>query len=429
MDATFIEPFQRLGVALALGLLIGMERGWQTRDLGEGRRVAGIRTFGLIGLLGGIAALLSARAGALVLATALIALAGLLGIALWRALRRNEDLGATTMVAALITFGLGALAGHGEMALAAASAVVVTLLLDVKPELHGLVRRLERREIAAVIQLLLISIVLLPVLPDRGFGPWEALNPYRLWWMVVLIAAISSLGYFAIKLAGTRLGLAMTALLGGLVASTAVTLNMARLAVSNPRAEPLLAAAVVLSAATMFPRMLLVVAVVGPGLLGQLALPLLAAGAAALAGGAWLWRRGGTALGAEAIRPRNPFELRAALKFGLLLGAIMILARALSAWAGEAGLYLLAAASGLGDVDAITLSYAAMAADGAVADKVAATGILIAAAVNTAVKPALILAVKGGRMALRAALPLAAALAIAAGLLFLLPDLASLAAV
>lgn len=415
------ELLERLGVALALGLLIGAERGWQARALAEGRRVAGIRTFGIIGLLGGLAAVLSALSGPLVLAAAFVGLAALLAVALWRLIRRDQDVGATTMIAALVTFALGATAGFGRIEVAAASAVVVTLLLGVKPELHGLLRRLEHRELMAVIHLLLLSVVLLPVLPDRGFGPWQALNPYRLWWMVVLVAALSSTGYFAIKLAGAKLGLGLTALLGGLVSSTAVTLNMARLGTTNRDSQPLLAAAVVVSAATMFPRILLVTAVVGPELLGHLVGPLGAATAVAFIAGIWSWQRRGAPDGSAPLQPRNPFELRVALQFGLLLGLIMVLARALRDWAGEGGLYLLAAVSGLSDVDAITLSYGSMTNAGEIDARVAALALCICAAVNTLVKPALVLVVCGARMALAVLLPLSLALLAGAAALWVPP--------
>jgi uncharacterized membrane protein (DUF4010 family) len=418
MEMVEIVLLERLGVALAAGLLIGLERGWHDRELAEGWRVAGLRTFGLIGLLGGLAAVLAELSGPLVLAGAFVGLGAVLAAGLWHAGRRRKDIGITTMVAAMTTLALGAAAGYGHIEIAAATAVVVTLLLGIKPELHGLLRRMEHRELMAVIQLLLISIVLLPVLPDRGYGPWQALNPYQLWWMVVLIAGISFVGYFAIRLFGTSLGLALTAVLGGLASSTAVTLNMARLGVTNRQSQPLLAATVVLSAATMFPRMLVVIAVVGPAVLAHLAVPLVAAWLVATAAALWAWRRSGALAGRPRIETRNPFELTVALQFGLLLGLIMVLAQAARHWLGDAGLYLLAAASGLGDVDAITLSFSAMAAEGQVeaslAAPVAARGILIAAAVNTLIKPILTLAICGPRMAFGVALPLVAALGVAA---------------
>jgi uncharacterized membrane protein (DUF4010 family) len=307
MPADELVLFQRLGVALALGLLVGAERGWQTRQRAEGQRVAGFRTFGLIGLLGGLWALIATETGVLVLATAFAALAAVLVVSQVQFLRKDGDVGATTMVAALVTFALGALAGYGEMTIAAAGAVIVTLLLGVKPQLHGLVERLERDELMAVIKLLLMSVVLLPVLPDQGYGPWQALNPYRIWWMVVLIAGISFTGYMAIKLAGPRRGVLLTGLFGGLASSTATTISLARLAKGTPALQRLAAAGIVVAATTMLPRMLLVSAIIAPALALRLAGPLLLGTLAGCGAAAWSWRRGRRQAAAEDIAARNPF--------------------------------------------------------------------------------------------------------------------------
>ncbi|MDP6388487.1 MAG: MgtC/SapB family protein [Alphaproteobacteria bacterium] len=175
MDAPPIhgtETLLRLGVALALGLLVGLERGWWGRVRGEGERIAGIRTFGIVGLLGGFAALLSEVFGTVAFAVFGGALALLLVAAYWRALRERDDVGVTTMVAALLTFALGATAGMGRLLFASVGAVALTAVLSIKPELHALVRRIERKELFATIQLLLLTVVILPILPDQDYGPW-----------------------------------------------------------------------------------------------------------------------------------------------------------------------------------------------------------------------------------------------------------------
>ncbi len=415
-----MEMFRRLGVALAIGLMVGAERGWHTRRLAEGQRVAGLRTFGLIGLLGGLWAVIGAQAGQLVLAAAFAALAAVLVVAQFQFLRRSADVGATTMVAALVTFALGALAGFGEVSVAAAGAVVVTLLLGVKPQLHGLVARLEYQELMAVIKLLMMSVVLLPVLPDHGYGPWQALNPYRIWWMVVLIAGISFAGYMAIKLAGPRLGIILTGLFGGVASSTATALSLARLGKGKPHLHRLLGAGVVVASATMFPRMLLVAAVVAPELARQLVWPLALAALVAYAGAAWSWRGAPRNERAGEVRPRNPFELSVALQFGLLLALVMVLSFALQDWLGEAGFYLLAAVSGLSDVDAVTLSYGTRVSEATLNREVAASALVMAAVANTLVKAGLVAVICGGAMAWRVGLGLGAAL-VGAGLGLLLP--------
>jgi uncharacterized membrane protein (DUF4010 family) len=403
------EIYERLALALAVGLLIGVERGWQQRAGPEGSRVAGIRTFGIVGLLGGVAALVSGSLATAAFGLAFLGFAAVLVGAHAIAASRTGDLSATSAMAGLLTFLLGATAVQGEMAVAAAGAVVATLLLSVKPVLHHWLERLEYRELSATLKLLLISVVALPVLPDRGFGPWEALNPYEIWWMVVLIAGISFCGYVAVRLAGPRRGLLLTGLFGGLASSTAVAVNFARLSRTSPGAEALLAAGIVAASATMFLRVLLVLAIVQPALLGLLGWPLAAAAVVSYAGVAWLARRGGQSAPALQVQIENPFEFWIALRFGVLLAVIMVLAHALPQWLGRPGLALLAAVSGLADVDAITLSMARLAGDGVTA-AAAAMAIGIAAAVNTAVKAGLAAAIGRPALGVRVVLVLAAAL-------------------
>ena len=404
--------FERFAVALGIGILIGLERGWQERGRPEGSRVAGIRTFALIGMLGGVAALLSEHFGALVLAVLFAAFAVVMLVGRLRAVQETRDVGHTTTVAAMLTFGLGALAVAGELALAAAGAVIAALLLSIKPALHAWLERIAYDELQAVLRLLVMSVVLLPVLPNRGYGPWGALNPYELWLMVVLIAGISLVGYVIVRLAGARIGLLLAGLAGGLVSSTAVAIGFSRMAERQPAHAPALAAGIVAAAATMFPRTLLIAGALDRSLLAPLAWPL---GAAALAGfaAALLLARGAAAeagAGVAEIEHRNPFELGLALRFGALLAVIMVLARAVEATLGDAGLYLVAAVSGVADVDAITLTYARLAGADIPAGA-AVTGILIAAAVNTGIKGALASYIGGRHLALAVAAPLAAALA------------------
>jgi uncharacterized membrane protein (DUF4010 family) len=397
------ELLKRLGLALALGLLVGLERGWRERAGAEGSRVAGLRTFGLIGLSGGVGASVlgfhehapASPVGAVGFGLMFAGLAGLL-IAGYRAdIERTGDLSATTAVAALATFLLGGLAVAGQPEAAAAAAVVMTTLLGLKPALHRWVARLEERELLALLKLLLISVVMLPVLPDRGFGPFEALNPYRIWWMVVLIAGLSFSGYVAAKLAGPARGLMLAAVLGGFTSSTAVTLSFARIAKDNKAAAGLLAAGAALASATMLPRVLIVVGVVEPALLRTLGPPLALATFVALAGTYLVWRASALRSAEAPLAIRNPVELGMAVRFGLLLAAIMFLARALPAGLGDSGLFLLAAASGLADVDAISLSVANLAARGGTGPVTGAAAIALAVAVNTGVKIA-IAATAGG---------------------------------
>jgi len=390
-----------LGIALAVGLLIGLERGWQRRDQEEGTRVAGIRTFALVGLLGGIWGLLADDLGAAVLAAAFGVLAIVLTVAHVVSQRENPDVGITGMIASLLAFAFGAMATLGYWELSAAGAVVTTILLGLKPTLHRWLSLLQERELHAVLKLLLISVVILPLLPNQGYGPWEALNPYRIWWMVVLIAGISFVGYFATKLIGARRGLMATGFFGGLASSTAVTVNFSRLARGLEGSQNLLAGGILAAGATMFPRILVISSIFSLSLASALLWPLLAMtvvnySAAALF---WYWS-GRSGSGGGGARLKNPFELRPALMFATLLAAIMLLSRGLSEFYGDAGIYLLAAASGIADVDAITLSLANMTGED-LTISVAALAVLTAALVNAAVKAALSLGIGGRAVGLR----------------------------
>ena len=215
-----LENFKLLGIALAIGLLIGLERGWRGRDLGEGMRVAGLRTHGMIGLLGGLSGILAQQVDAFLMGFVFLGLTSVLLLAYSKSLDKFQDFSITGVIASLITFTLGALTVFGHITLASASAVVITALLGFKPLLHGWLKKLEQEELNATLKLLLISVVILPILPDQGYGPWDAFNPYHIWLMVVLIAGISYLGYFAIRIVGNQHGPVLTGALGGLVSST-----------------------------------------------------------------------------------------------------------------------------------------------------------------------------------------------------------------
>jgi len=401
----------RLGAALAIGLLIGVERGWHEREAKEGARIAGVRTFGLVGLLGGGMALIAEVFGALVMGLAFVGLAGLLAAVYVENLRRGRtDVGITSLVAALLTFALGALAAMGEVVIAAASAVLTALLLGYKPQLHRWVNALEGDELRAGIKLLLISVVLLPILPNRGFGPWEALNPYAIWWMVVLIAAISFVGYFAVKIGGAARGTVFTGLAGGLASSTALTLHFSRLAARDPALAPVLATGILLACGTMFPRMLLVASLLNRALFEALVVPALVMALCVYVPALVFLRRQARMQPYTASPLKNPLELRAALGFGALLAVVMLLGKALQEFSGEAGVLVLAAASGIADVDAITLSLARMSGDD-LALGAAALGVVIAGAVNSLVKGAMAGVIGGRAIGLRVALPLASAAA------------------
>ena len=392
-----LETFTQLGIAIAIGLIIGLERGWKGRQSEEGSRVAGLRTFGLIGLLGGLWALLAETQGQglILISLAFVALTALLIVAHILAAKQSGDFGITTIVAALITFALGGLSVSGEMQVAVAGAIVTAIILSLKFVLHGWLRLIDYDELSAILKLALIWVVILPLLPNQGYGPWQAINPYQIWWMVVLIAGISFAGYVAIKTVGAHKGLLITGFLGGLVSSTAATINLSKLAQKRQRV-PVICAAILLAETIMFPRMLLEIAVVNRHLLLFAWLPVLVMTVVMLAGVVIIWRRKDQS-GDGDLSVTNPFQIKMALQFGLLLAAVMFLAEAAMAWLGNTGIYLVALISGVADVDAITLSLASMA-KGDLAAETAVRGIVIAAVVNTLFKTLLALLIAGRQM-------------------------------
>jgi uncharacterized membrane protein (DUF4010 family) len=408
-----------LAGSLGIGLLIGTERGWQQRGKRPGTRMAGVRTFALIGLLGGVAARISRDLGPALFVTAFAALAGLVLIAYARQ-ARGRGTGATTEVAALVTFLLGAGPPFGYGAAAGAAAVVMTMLLGWKRPIHRTVHALEEAELHAALKLLALAFVLMPMLPEKPVGPWGVWDLREILWMVLLMAGLSFVGYVAVRRAGARVGFGVTALLGGLVSSTAVTLEFARRARDHRPLVPLLAAGTVAAGGTMFARVFVVVAVVQPSLLARVGAPLGAAALLCWGLGLWGWRRAPSEATSKGATLRSPLALGVALKFAALLAVVALLAAALRAWLGDRGVYVLAPIAGLSDVDAITLTLARQSGEGLDA-AIASHGIFIAAAANTLVKAGLAWGIGGAAHGRAVALPTLFALAAGAALLFVLP--------
>ena len=396
---TWVDPdFAALALAVGIGLLFGVERGWQARTLSSGQRTAGVRTFTLAGLTGGVFGLLARDTGEAVLVAGVLVLGGLVLAGYLALQRKDERLGLTTATAQLLAFALGALATRGQPALAAAAAVTAVAFLDVKGKLQRWLQRLERAELAGAIKLLLVSVVLLPILPDRNLGPGGVWNPYVLGWLVVLIAGVSFFGYFLLKLFGAHAGALLMGLAGGLASSTALTVAAARLARTTPALAMPLAASVGVATAVMCIRVVVIAASLAAVLFRPLALPLgVAAGGAALM--ALILARRGRALGGpngSELRLGAPGDIGTALQLAALIAGISVLVHYARLWLETTGLYLTAALAGLADVDAITVSSARLAAkaDGA-SPEAAATAILIACAVNTLVKLGIGVAVGG----------------------------------
>jgi uncharacterized membrane protein (DUF4010 family) len=374
----------RFGAALGLGVLLGLER--EHSHPTEG--FAGVRTFGLLALAGGVAAYLATVLGQPWLAVAVFAAAAGLVVVSYAVTARLGDVGVTTEVSALLAFLLGFLCVGGHVLTAAVLAVASGSVLALKDWLHRLAGRIETADIAATLKFAIVSVIILPLVPDQNFGPppLAVINPFKIWLMVVLISGLNFASYLLVKLVGAEHGIGLTGLLGGLVSSTAVTLGFAQRSRHEPQLASSLALGILVAWSVMFVRVGVLIAAVNRELLPHLWLPL---AAFALAGAAIclvLRRKLQAAAKGTVAAGANPFELGEAVRFGLLFGAITFAAKAAQVYLGDAGLFLAAGLAGLTDVDAITLSMAQLAqADPAKAGP-AAAAVVVALIANTLVK-------------------------------------------
>lgn len=398
-----------LAAACAAGLVIGLERGWQLRDQREGGRVAGLRTFALTALFGGLLELLSTPPGHLHVFGGLLAVAALLA----RARGPDDghhDRGMTTAMALLTAYALGALAGAGEPLLALGVATMVAVLLYTKPALHGWLRLIRPFELTAALQLLILSLVILPLLPDTGVGPYAAINPYRLWWMVVLLAALSLAGHLAMRITGPQRGLMLTGLLGALASSTAATLAISRRVREQAELVPVATAAILAACSIMFLRLLVVAALVQWTLLKGLALAFGVPGALLMLLAAVQWWRGEVSPDRiAAMDGAEPFGLAGILLFGGLLAASAVLVPLVVARAGSTGIYLLALVGGAGDVDpfALAVVHDLASARPGIDTELAIKALGLAGLSNTLVKAGIAMVVGGRRLGLQVAAGLA----------------------
>jgi uncharacterized membrane protein (DUF4010 family) len=391
--------------SLGLGLMMGLER--ERR----GGTHAGLRTFGLVGIAGAVSALLAQEGGF----TWLVPAVALGLLAMMIAADRHEadaEPDTTTTVALLLCYLFGAMLWHGHLQLTVTLALGVTALLYFKAELHGVTHRLTRRDIVSFLQFALITFVVLPVLPDEGFGPYGQLNPYSIWLMVVLTAGISLAGYAALRIAPSAQMAPLLGLLGGLVSSTATTLVFSRLARKEPGQAATSVAVIVIANLVVPLRIGVLALVIAPQALPVLA-PVLALGVLAGAAGPL---RGWVRLRSSRVPfpdIGNPADLRHALGFGLAYAVVLVVSAAFNDYAGSAGVYTVAALSGLGDMDAIAISTLQLLDDAQLDAGQATRAIVIALAANMGFKALLVLVLAGRAPALRVALnylPLLAAL-------------------
>ncbi|HSO48542.1 MAG TPA: MgtC/SapB family protein [Rhizobiaceae bacterium] len=380
----------RLGLALAIGLLVGLERGWREREAPEHSRTAGIRTYGIAGLLGGVfAAIAEALSSMSVLVAGFIGFSAIFAWFKYHEAEHDEDYSVTGVIAALAVFALGALAVVGDYVAAAAGGAALAGILASREVLHGLLKRMTWVELRSALILASMTAIVLPMLPNRAVDPWGGLNPWEIWFFTVLMAAISYLGDVAVRLLGESRGLTVSALAGALLSSTAVTVALARMAkgAANPVA---LAGAASLAAMISLMRALLVTAIVQPSVLAAVALPAL--GGAAVFGCAGLLSllRGGHGKSADPSgNARNPFDLLALLGFAAVFAVVSTLSAILARQYGTGGVVATAAFSGAFDIDVATLSALRLVSQSVIDAGTAGQAVMTALAVNAVMRSVL----------------------------------------
>jgi uncharacterized membrane protein (DUF4010 family) len=349
----------RLMTALSIGLLVGLERGWREQVDPDGHRAAGIRTFAIAGLSGGVLAALTVA-----LETPLIFAAGLLAFtavfAWFHALeaKRAEAFSVTSVVAGLCVFALGGLAVLGDQVTAAAGASGLAALLASRELLHASLRRLTWEELRSALVLAVMTMIILPILPNRPLDPWGGFNPHEVWLFTVLIAAISFVGYIAVRTLGPKRGVLVSGIFGAVISSTAVTASFARMAAAQALDAGLirsLSGASALAAAVSLLRVLSVILVIRPTLLAGVLGPALAA-ASVFALSGLLMTFGAHAHTAQATPARNPFEIKPLVIFGGLFAAFSTLSAASLQVFGTASVFVSSILAGSVDADVAVLS-------------------------------------------------------------------------
>ncbi|MBB5686662.1 MgtC/SapB family protein [Sphingobium boeckii] len=412
-----INAISAIGLSLALGLLIGIQRGWALRNEAPGSRFAGIRTFGLLGLAGGVAGIIhgdGSGAGLLIVAAA----AALVVLGYAQAAQRGGPISGTASIVGLLTLGCGFLAATQHGSVATITAVLMMLILAMRNQLHDWVQRLSEVEVIAVARFALISLAILPLLPDRAYGPFDAWNPYKLWLVVVMVSGFSFAGYIASRHLGASRGTIATAGAGAMVSSTAVTAALAVRLRDGDDNAPVLAAGIATASAVMLVRVLVLVAALAPFALPTLAVVVMPAALVSTLATFWYLRAAARlpAQGVQEVSVRNPFDIGPALGLMALVMVVSLVSRWVLHRFGDAGLATVLAISGTFDVDSAIITMSGLPS-GTLDARMA--GLVLAAPVmlNTLFKAAVAISLAGWSRGWRAAVPLVAS--VAAGMLTL----------
>ena len=388
------ELFYHFGVALAIGLLIGMEREFKKSDEAQQFLFGGIRTFPLLALTGCSAAMLGDLMNSPWGFVLPIVITGAFLVVAYLGTVNKRDFGMTTEVAALLTVIIGVFCYYGQIELAVALGIIVLVLLSFKVKLHEFSKMLTQEEIVSLAKFGLMTAIVLPILPNEPTlpAPFDVLILRNIWLMVVLVTAMGMVGYFLKKLIANRKAIVLTGFIGGLVSSTAVTLSFSSLSKGHSTLSKAYAVAIIVSWITMFLRIVAEVAVVNTNLVKDMWIPMTAA---AITGGLYCWflynKDGKHEAISDNVEVEKPFSLKKSLIFGGLYAAVIVIANIAQINFGDKGIYLSAIAAGFTDVDAITLSMAEMSrVSGSVDPDVAIRAISLAAVSNTLVKASIV---------------------------------------
>jgi uncharacterized membrane protein (DUF4010 family) len=390
MDETLLRAVKLFGTSMAIGLLIGLERERKADS-------RGIRTFGLISLLGTMVATLASLLAMPQLVAVGVAMLGLIAIAAYWGEGRDRLTGSeaptTSVIAMTLTGCLGILCGLEQERLAVALGIVIVSLLYFKGELRGIAGRIGRADLIPVLQFGALTFIVLPLLPDHAYGPHGSLNPHEIWLTIVLVSGVGLIGYLTLRFAGQRFGMPLAAIAGGLVSSTATTLVFARSSDTSPGSAAIRSMMVMLANLTMLIRLAIMAAIIRPDLLRPIAPVMGSTAAAGLLWAAWLQRRLAKTGAIPLPVVQNPTQLRVALLFGLSYAVVSLLAAWSAAQVGGSALYVVAAISGLTDVDAIALSAFRLEAAGSIDAGAAVMAIAIGVIANLVLKTVMVFTV------------------------------------
>ncbi len=372
---------QGLAAVIFIGLLIGLEREYSRAK--DAKIFAGIRTFPLIGILGFTSALIASITGTWIYIAIFIGFSGL-SIAAYLTAAKEGRLGGTSEISGMLVFILGSLVYWGYFLLPAVIAIIIASFLSLKLQLHSFVGKISAADIYATLKFAIITLIILPLLPDKTFGPLNVVNPRLVWYIVILVSGLSFIGYVLMKLFGKDRGIVLTGLLGGMVSSTAVAYSMAKKSRQELTLSSNYATGVILASSVMFVRVLIIVAIVNQNLLGSIWLPLIIFALAGFIITTFFFRKMQSEIFTEEIL-KNPFELKSAFLFGAVFALIIFITKAAQVYLGDSGIYAASALAGLTSVDAIVVSISNLVSE-VIPVSVAVKAIIISLITNTFVK-------------------------------------------